>query len=420
MSSLDLAAVASLARSVASSLATVGASLGHCHVPGREPDASDAGLRPDELEIGMGIHNEPGYRRLSPVPPHPQIVSELLALMLDPSDADRGFLAARRPADPAVLLVNNLGGLSNLELGALVAEAVRQLTDTYAIVPVRVYAGAFMTSLNAPGFSLTLLALPPPPDTAAFLALLDAPTTAPGWSPSLPPTAWTAPSQPSCPAPSITPSAPSLDPSPDPSATPSSLLSAPLTSRILHSILTQVTLHEPTMTDYDTVLGDGDCGITLLSCAQSLLDSQDILATIEGTMGGTSGALYGIFFAAFFSRLPPSPSPPSFGHVVDAARHALDTLQKYTPARVGDRTLMDALIPFVDTLHARRSAGTEPALVAAVAAADAGYQATRGMIARLGRASYVGQSDATTAVPDPGALGIVAVVRGILEGVREV
>ena len=414
MSSLDLAAVASIARSVASNLATVGASLGHCHVPGREPDAEDAGLRPDELEIGMGIHNEPGYRRLSPVPPHPQIVAELLALMLDPSDADRGFLAARRPADPAVLLANNLGGLSNLELGALVAETVRQLADTYAIVPVRVYAGAFMTSLNAPGFSLTLLALPPPPDTAAVLALLDAPTTAPGWSPSLPPTAWTAPEPPTppCPAPSTTPSTPS--------ATPSSILSAPLTSRILHSILTQVTLHEPTMTDYDTVLGDGDCGITLLSCAQSLLDSQDILATIEGTMGGTSGALYGIFFAAFFSRLPSSPSPPSFEHVVAAARHALDTLQKYTPARVGDRTLMDALIPFVDTLHARRSAGTEPALVAAVAAADAGYQATPGMLARLGRASYVGQSDATAAVPDPGALGIVAVVRGILEGVREV
>ena len=416
MSSLDLAAVAGIAQAVASNLATVGASLGHCHVPGREPDAGDAGLRPDELEIGMGIHNEPGCRRLSPVPPHPQLIAELLALVLDPSDADRGFLAARRPADPVVLLANNLGGLSNLELGVLVAEAVRQLADTYAIVPVRVYAGAFMTSLNAPGFSLTLLALPPPPDTAAILALIDAPTTAPGWSPSLPPTAWTAPPPP--PAPS-TPPLPSTTP---PSPAPSSLLTAPLTSRILHSILTQVTLHEPAMTDYDTVLGDGDCGITLLSCAQSLLTSQDILATIEATMGGTSGALYGIFFAAFFSRLPspPSPSlPPSFEHVAAAARHALDTLQKYTPARIGDRTLMDALIPFVETLHAHRSAGAEPALVAAVAAADAGFQATRSMRARLGRASYVGQSDGAADVPDPGALGIVAVAGGILEGVRE-
>jgi dihydroxyacetone kinase len=171
----------------------VGASLGRCSIPGRTiaDDAEDA-LRPDELEIGMGIHNEPGYKRVSPIPSHTTLISELLSLILDTSDKDRGFLP-RKPDDSVVLLVNNLGGVSNLELNVLVGETVRQLGENHGIVPARVFAGAFMTSLNAPGFSITLLALPSDAETTPemVLGLLDAYTSAVGWSGSLNSSAWT-------------------------------------------------------------------------------------------------------------------------------------------------------------------------------------------------------------------------------------
>jgi len=184
------------------------------------------------------------------------------------------------------------------------------------------------------------------------------------------------------------------------------------------------------MTDYDTLIGDGDCGITLLSGSQALLSrgistsnllqaTLDIATIIETTMGGTSGALYGIFLSAFATGLANQRSS-SFPAIAAAAKYALETLQKYTPARVGDRTLMDALIPFVEAIFEHREEGTEAALIMGVEAAEIGYRATKGMVARLGRASYV---DAAAfegdGVPDPGALGVMAVVKGILEGVKE-
>ncbi|KAF8253687.1 dihydroxyacetone kinase [Wilcoxina mikolae CBS 423.85] len=422
---LDLPSVMKIAQHVADNLATVGASLGRCSIPGRTTadDAEDA-LRPDELEIGMGIHNEPGYKRVSPIPSHPALISELLSLILDTSDNDRGFLP-RKSGDKVVLLVNNLGGVSNLELNVLVNETVHQLGENHGIVPARVFAGAFMTSLNAPGFSITLLALPSDAETKpeTVLELLDAYTSAVGWGGSLNSSAWT--STPPSPAASLSAASLSTE------SLPVIPTNAALASRILNAILTQVTLHEPSMTDYDTLVGDGDCGITLLSGSQALLSrgistsnllqaTLDIATIIETTMGGTSGALYGIFLSAFATGLANQGGSSSFPAIAAAAKYALDTLQKYTPARVGDRTLMDALIPFVEAIYERREEGAEAALTMGVEAAEIGYRATKGMAARLGRASYV---DAAAfegdGVPDPGALGVMAVVKGILEGVKE-
>lgn len=75
--------------------------------------------------------------------------------MLNADDKERGFLEVR--ADKMVLLVNNLGPLSALELGAIVTEVADQLRKTYSVALARVYAGTYMTSLDGPGFSISLL-----------------------------------------------------------------------------------------------------------------------------------------------------------------------------------------------------------------------------------------------------------------------
>ncbi len=182
-----------LALQVASNLVSVGASLGHVHVPGRPPaDVEDeAKLETGEIEIGMGIHNEPGSQRVKT--DLPGLVKIMLAQLLDQKDEDRAFLQIDAQKDAVVLLVNNLGGVSMLEMGGSTTEVVRQLQRDWHITPVRIYSGTYMTSLDGSGFSITLLRLQ---DTELWsgktiLNLLDAPVRALGWSGSLPSEVWT-------------------------------------------------------------------------------------------------------------------------------------------------------------------------------------------------------------------------------------
>lgn len=127
-------------------------------------------------------------------------------------------------------------------------------------------------------------------------------------------------------------------------------------------------------------------------------------------MGGTSGAIYAIFLNAVANSLM---SETGSGDVSSWIRIALDKglaeLCRYTPARIGHRTLMDALIPFVSAYsHAATFAD-------ASVEAKKGAEGTRLMAAALGRASYVGKDrfDEEGGIPDPGALGVVSILRGL-------
>jgi len=94
-----------------------------------------------------------------------------------------------------------------------------------------------------------------------------------------------------------------------------------------------------------------------------------------------------------------------------AALSAQQSLSKYTPARPGDRTLIDALFPFLQTL---KDTNGDPH--AAVEAARKGAESTRGMEASLGRTVYIGD---VGDVPDPGAVGVVKLVEGLGEGLKK-
>lgn len=163
------------------------------HVPGREvTDPGEDDLKASEVEIGMGIHNEPGSERRTE--DLPGLMRLMLARMLDENDEDRNFLRIL-PSDNVVLLVNNLGGVSVLEMGGVTNEAVRQLQLDYKIKPVRVLSGTFMTSLNSLGFSLTLLRLQKSAynDRMSMLQLLDAPCEVSGWLAPISAAKWSSP-----------------------------------------------------------------------------------------------------------------------------------------------------------------------------------------------------------------------------------
>lgn len=183
---------------------------------------------------------------------------------------------------------------------------------------------------------------------------------------------------------------------------------------------------EPRITHSDTIVGDGDCGTTLARGAEAVLaflNSKDLnpdalitllhLANvIEDNMDGTSGAIYSIFFAGLASSLR---ALSSSTHTLDshtwgrAATAALSQLQLATPARKGDRTLMDALEPFIESF------GNGEGLGDAVAKAKSGVEATKGMKAAFGRAVYV-EEKAWAIVPDPGAEGVLCLLEGLAQG----
>jgi dihydroxyacetone kinase len=131
-----------------------------------------------------------------------------------------------------------------------------------------------------------------------------------------------------------------------------------------------------------------------------VVDLFKIVHVVENTMDGTSGALYAIYLNSLAHALREQPSGEADPKIWGAAlKQASQALSKYTPAQPGDRTLVDALQPFVDTLT---STGD---LKKAAEASRKGAEGTKGMKASLGRTVYIGGSGYET-VPDPGAWGL--------------
>lgn len=150
-----LPVVARVARAVAQGCITYGASLTVCDIPGRAPSTRLAG---EAVELGLGIHGEPGATRLDSVPTTNDLCStmmgQLVAALADTSPTPTS------PPIPCALLVNNYGGLSPLEQGGVVRSVVEWVAAHPTTLTLqRITAGTLVTSLAMRGFSLTLLPL---------------------------------------------------------------------------------------------------------------------------------------------------------------------------------------------------------------------------------------------------------------------
>lgn len=169
------------------------------------------------------------------------------------------------------------------------------------------------------------------------------------------------------------------------------------------------------LTELDSAVGDGDLGISWergFTAVQAELSAsppadlrsvfQNVATVLIRTMGGTSGPLLGTFFlragaaCAGKSELAPA-------DVVALFQAGVDGIQQRGKAALGDKTMLDALLPAVDAMRAALEAGNDlpEILDRGAAAAEAGMQATRTMQARKGRGSYLG--DRSVGHQDPGA-----------------
>jgi dihydroxyacetone kinase len=372
-----------------------------------------------DIEVGMGIHNEPGSKTVQAS--LPDLIKIMLAQMLDPNDEDRHYVDIKK-GDDVILFVNNLGGVSMLEIGGIVAELVKQLKESYDLAPVRVIAGTYLTSLNGLGFSASILKLA---DTGlgkgkSMLELIDHPAEAYGWAAPIQVSTWNADNSKTM---------DNAAASSKQASTKSNLTIDPKQAhQVLKAGLEKMIAIEAEVTRYDTIVGDGDCGIGLKRGAEAVLKElgsgdnptdavafvNKIVPVVENTMDGTSGAIYAIFLNALSAGL--RDQDKGSDQKVDAKtwaaalRAALGDLGKYTPAAPGDRTLMDALVPFVDVLEQTGD------VKKAAAAAREGAEKTKAMKASLGRAVYVGaEDDWMGKVPDPGAWGLQEMLVGMAD-----
>ncbi|KAI8637031.1 Dak1 domain-containing protein [Parasitella parasitica] len=396
-----------------SNSATIGVAFDHCHVPG---SSSFSQLGPNEMEIGMGIHNETGFLKASMMPAK-ELVTKMMTMLVDQSDGDRSYLpllnAHSNSKNSVVLLVNNLGGIPMVELNLVVKEAV-DYVSAQNLKLERVYVGPFVTSLNMPGFSLSLLVVD---HDRNVLELLDQQVHVSGW----PSTAARHFSK----AIHGENSAATKSPKLVVEVHYGQVSNPQVLENAIRGATNSVIAAEPRITEYDTILGDGDCGQTLRTAAlaiqkaipsfdltsapKTILDVADV---IENSVGGTSSAIYCIFFNALASGLLSYAKPSVDAAVwVLAAKDALSTLMTYTKARVGDRTLMDTLCPFIETLNQDATN-----LDHAFEAARNGTNSTCNLSAKLGRSSYLSNEEVLeSGIPDAGAYGLERILEGLVK-----
>lgn len=383
---LPLDEVARIAREAAGRLSSMGVSLGSCTLPavGRPGFV----LGEAEIEVGLGIHGEQGVRRM-PV----ASADELVQLVLETIEAD-GKL---KSGDRVALLVNGLGATPPMELAVVARSAVARL-EAKGVVVERVWAGTFLSALDMPGFSLSVLHV----DDAA-LNLMDAPTDAGAW--------------PRGGAVNRERVLPSAGVEQIVTAEGKTTAAGERLRSAAELVAGAMIAAEPKLTQLDSVTGDGDLGTSMVRGAEAILalpktsfgDVSDGLMAMANAMrkaiGGSSGPFYatGLMRA---SRHLAGIEQPTARQMAEAFTAAVAAVSELGGAKPGDRTMIDALHPAAETFRDKLAAGasTEEAWRSATAAGVAGAEATASMMPRLGRASYLGER--AVGHPDAGAVAV--------------
>lgn len=178
--------------------------------------------------------------------------------------------------------------------------------------------------------------------------------------------------------------------------------------------------------DIDSRFGDGDHGVTIGKISGATTREvlewgeevafHDFLAGLGSAViavgGGSAGSLYGTLFSGLGTPLTDENEIGSLG-LQAMFKGSLESMYEITKARVGDKTMMDALIPAVEAALAA-SGGPGDILKAAADAAVQGAEATRNLISKFGRArSYGGQ---TIGTPDAGSISTSLLFQGLYSG----
>lgn len=392
--------IAAVAQQINDCIGTLGVSLSACSIPGKAPMFA---LEPDEMELGLGIHGEPGCERTKLV--DAKAVIDILFKRLEKSEKSCLVKGSK-----LVVLLNNLGGTSHIEMNVVARESLAWL-EQHGYDVARFYSGTVMTSLDGHGISITVLKVL----DDKWLRYLDAPTDASAWT-------FRKCCINKC---DYTQQVSDQEKLEESGVNHGIKLTSEASERFekcLRNACSSIVHVEEELNKLDSKAGDGDCGHTLAKGAKKILqvlDRGDIICTypavvfqklstiFEMEVGGTAGALYALMFNAAASAF-------SDGELTEclhkALKNGLDAVMRYGEARPGFRSMVDPLHAAANSIEGCYEKGDWERLVKE---AELAAKATAQMTARCGRASYT--SEATQVEPDPGATAVAVWLRSIFE-----
>ncbi|RWS01096.1 bifunctional ATP-dependent dihydroxyacetone kinase/FAD-AMP lyase (cyclizing)-like protein [Dinothrombium tinctorium] len=393
---------------VAQNIRTISVSLTACNIPGVGLSFI---LPNDELEVGLGIHGEAGIERIKM-----RSAMEAVELMLNFIERDAPWNRSEMNDVKIALLINNLGGLSTFEINIITKEAISQLQAKGFCIE-RVYCGAFITSFNMCGVSITVCRV-----DEHILHLLDAPCASEIWQNCI-----SLPKKPNSNETAIFQSDSTLEIKSDCEIIDSLPFARSEFLTAVETACVKIMEAESYLNDLDSEAGDSDCGSTLSNGAKAILNCirkgalqpsfLQLAHIVEEVMGGTSGAIYSLLFTGASSvvsnvianRLEVKNKVHFWYQAVDKG---MDLISKYSLAQVGDRTMLDSLNALRTQLVLNENSTDYSTLARKIAeAVDEAANSTINMKARAGRASYVNQERLTKA--DPGAKSIAIWVKAI-------
>ncbi|MCI9887477.1 dihydroxyacetone kinase family protein [Micrococcales bacterium 31B] len=400
---LPLAEVARIGRLANERTRSFGVAFSGCSLPGAEAPLFT--VPAGRMAVGLGIHGEPGIDETDI--PTADGLAELLvsALLKELPDGVTDPAGAR-----VVPLLNGLGSLKYEEL-FVVYRRVAQLLDAAGLVIVDPHVGEFCTSFDMAGASLTLFWLDDeladlwehPVDTPAYRRG-QVTRTGEAWAVS------------------------DADESAQVAAgDASSRDAATIALGAVQVAADTIDAHVAELGRLDAIAGDGDHGIGMQRGVHAALDAAraaaeagagaEALLTAAGEAwadraGGTSGAIWGVIVTTLAGACG-NEGKPAAAAVGQGMARASDAVTAYGKAEVGDKTLVDALVPFADTLAMETASGVGLAEAWGNAAkyATEAAAATANLLPKMGRARP--HAEKSLGTPDPGAHSLALIMTAI-------
>lgn len=341
-------------------------------------------IEPGTMEVGIGHHGEPGVE-VRPLESSRNIARMMADYVLKDLPFQKG--------DNVAVLLSGLGATPVIELYVLFAD----LSDIFAEKGIKIqhsFVGNYFTSLEMKGATLTVMRLDEELDR-----LMAHPTHTVGLT-----RMGSFYSQSHKTAPAIAKvlhgSAEGKKATPSYKATHG--IPVKETTNIVPALVKAVIEARDWLSEIDGKIGDGDHGINMAKgferCGQALganppplKKALEILSdSLLAGIGGSMGPLYGRFFSGMASALADNKyiDAKLFSLMLDGAEAGIRSLGN---ADVGDKTLMDTLVPSVKAAHAAEKDGLTASLKAVIDAAEKGRDSTIDLVARIGRASRLGE-----------------------------
>lgn len=383
--------VIAVAQKAIDSSRSVGIGLSACVIPA--VGHANFNISPGTMEVGIGHHGEPGIQVREVVS-----AAEMADLMLQTILPDLPFTSGDRVA----VLISGLGATPIMEQYILYGEVAQRLQASGITIAFNAVGNLF-TSLEMFGVTLTLMKLDEEleaclkhPCRSVGLSIPGAVLAERVFNQSLSGVAASTASA------SVTSSSAAGARTVHGAALPMHRLGS-----VVRDLIDTIVTNRQFLSDIDGLIGDGDHGINMAKgfgqCATRLdalgaeadrlpVALEQLSQALMDDIGGSMGPLYGSFFSSMGETLAPHADLDAalFG---EALQQAVQRVQAMGQAKVGDKTLMDTLIPALQAYQAALQAGQpfSAALQQMSAAAERGKDSTRDLQARIGRSARLGE-----------------------------